>query len=77
TDKTVAAAQSAVEEISGGAEMHDEIGQSDVESAATRTAAPDSAQSSEILLSGSDSSRAKTQAGKKATGSGGRKSRKK
>lgn len=75
-DKTVAAAQSAVEGISGGAETHDEIGQSSVESAVTHTAAPDSAQSSEILLSDSDSQRVKTQAGKKATG-GGRKSRKK
>lgn len=72
-----AAAQSTAEEASGGAETHDEIGQSSVESAATRTAAPDSAQSSEILLSDSDSQRVKTQAGKKATGSGGRKSRKK
>lgn len=72
-----AAAQSTAEEASGGAETHDEIGQSSVESAAIRTAAPDSAQSSEILLSDSDSQRVKTQAGKKATGSGGRKSRKK
>jgi preprotein translocase subunit SecD len=72
-----AAAQSTAEEASGGAETHDEIGQSSVESAATRTAAPDSAQSSEILLSDSDSQRVKTQVGKKATGSGGRKSRKK
>lgn len=77
TDAITAAAQSTAEEASGGADTHDEIGQSDVESAATRTAAPDSAQSPEILLSGSDSPRAKTQAGKKATGSGGRKSRKK
>jgi preprotein translocase subunit SecD len=75
-DKTVAAAQSAVEGVSGGAETHDEIGQSSVESAVTHTAAPDSAQSSEISLSDSDSQRVKTQAGKKATG-GGRKSRKK
>lgn len=78
TDAITAAAQSTVEEASGGADTHDEIGQSDVESAAaTRTAAPDSVKSSEISLSDSDSSRAKTQAGKKATGSGGRKSRKK
>ncbi len=78
TDAITAAAQSTAEEASGGADTHDEIGQSDVESAAaTRTAAPDSAQSPEISLSDSDSPRAKTQAGKKTTGSGGRKSRKK
>lgn len=77
-DKTASAAQSAESATSGSIDAHEKNAQPEGGSAVTGTAAPESAKApEEALLANSNSPRAKTQGGKRATAGSGRKSRKK